>query len=236
MTTEMMTPADIAAVTGNNGGNNDGWGGGNGCWWLLLLFLFGAMGWGGNGGFGGGGNGGTNGLARQLDMATLTTKLDGQTYGIADSTFALNNAITTGFANAELSRCNLQHNLTTQIFGVQSAIKDCCCETQRLIERGFCDTNHNILNSTRDIVENQNCNTRAILDAITADRLAAKDAKIAEQTQQIFGLQLAASQAAQNNYIINTLRPSAIPAYQVPNPYAAYCAPNNAYAGCGCCG
>ena len=33
LTTSEMTPADIAAVTGNsNNGGNDGWGGNNGAW------------------------------------------------------------------------------------------------------------------------------------------------------------------------------------------------------------
>lgn len=232
-----MTPADVAAVTRNNC-DNGGWGDfGGGAWWLVLLFLLGGFGYGGYGGYGGGGGG--NGLSRQLDMSTLITKLDGQTYGLADSTFALNNAITGGFSNAELSRCNMQSALTQQIYGVQSAVKDCCCETQRSladinynIANQACETRHAICDTTRDIIENANANSRAILDALTADRLAAKDAKIAEQTQQIFGLQLAASQAAQNNYLINQLKqPCPIPAYQVPNPYAyqGNCNP------CGCC-
>ena len=47
-------------------------------------------------------------------------------------------------------------------------------------------------------IENQNANARAVLDALTAQRIEAKDAKIAEQNQQLFAAQLAASQAAQN--------------------------------------
>ena len=39
------------------------------------------------------------------------------------------------------------------------------------------------------------------------------------QNQQIFGLQLAASQAAQNSYLVQTLRPCPTPAYVVANPY-----------------
>lgn len=111
LTTSEMTPADIAAVTGGNR-NNDGMWGDNGAWWIIVLFLF--AGWGGRGfgGFGGNGNGGGVPCATQadvraaVDQQTLISKLDQQTYGLADSTFALNNAITTGFANAELSRCN----------------------------------------------------------------------------------------------------------------------------------
>lgn len=55
--------------------------------------------------------------------------------------------------------------------------------------------------NTRDIIESQNSGFRAILDKMCQQELAAKDAKIAEQNQRIFGLELAASQANQNNAI-----------------------------------
>lgn len=50
----------------------------------------------------------------------------------------------------------------------------------------------------------------------------AKDAKIAEQAAAIQALNLAASQAAQNQYLVQQLRPAAVPAFNVPNPYASY--------------
>lgn len=227
-----MSPADLRACVG---GNNDGFGfGGNGAWWIVILLL---CGWGRNGfGFGGGGNGApcaTQADVRSaVDQQTLISKLDQQTYGLADSTFALNNTIQNGFSNAELSRCNQQAALMAQLNAILTANQSCCCETQRLMERGFADTNYNlatqacevrntIQNTTRDIIDNANCNSRAILDALTQQRIEAKDEKIAAQAQQIFNLQLAASQAAQNNYLVNTLRPMPEPAYITCNPWAA---------------
>ena len=95
-----------------------------------------------------------------------------------------------------------------------------------------CAINTNIANATRDIVDSQNANTRSILDALTAQRIADKDAQILAQSQQIAALQLAASQQAQNNYLISQLKaPCPIPAYQVPNPNCCYANVNN---GCGC--
>lgn len=82
-----------------------------------------------------------------------------------------------------------------------------------------CSINTNAAQNTQAIVQNQNDNTRAILDALTAQSIEQKNDKIAEQAQKINALNLAASQAAQNNYIINALRPSPIPAYPVQNPY-----------------
>lgn len=94
-----------------------------------------------------------------------------------------------------------------------------------------CETRQSINTGTRDIIDNQNANARAILDAMTAQRIEAKDAKIAEQNQQIFAAQLAASQAAQNSYLLNQLRPLPVPAYQSCNPWAA-----GTYNGCNGCG
>lgn len=226
-----LSPADLAAINGNGGNNAFGM---NGAWWIIILLLFG---WGRNG-FGANGNEvpcATQADVRSaVDQQTLISKLDQQTYGLADSTYALNNAITSGFANAELSRCNQQAALMAQLNAMMMADQKCCCETQRLMERGFADTNYNmasqacdikntIQNTTRDIIDNQNGNTRAILDALNAQRLADKDAKIAEQAQMIFNLQLAASQAAQNNYLVGQLRPPVpVPAYIAPNPNCCY--------------
>ncbi len=243
LTTSEMTPADIAAVTGNNN-SGDGMFGGNGAWWIIILFLFVFCGWGGNWGNNGGGSGSAmDGYVLTSDFATIERKLDSISNGICDSTFALNNTMVNGFANAELSRANQQASLMQQLYTMSMANQQCCCDTQRAIERGFSDTNYNlatqscdtrntIQNSTRDLLENNNANTRAILDKLTQQEIAAKDAQIAAQTQQIFGLQLRASQEAQNNYLVSTLRPCPTPAYITCNPWATQAA----YGTCNPCG
>lgn len=82
-----------------------------------------------------------------------------------------------------------------------------------------CDTRRAIADSTRDIIENQNAGVRSILDYLTND-------KIATLTAENTNLKFAASQAAQNTYLINQLRePCPVPAYVVPNPNCCY----NAY-------
>lgn len=231
MNSSELSPADIAAVTG---GNNGGMFGGDGSW-LAILFLFALFGWGrgGAGGFGGGVGGCYPSCASQadvraaVDQQTLISKLDNQTYGLADSTYALNNTIVNGF----------------------HGVDRCCCETQRLIERGFADTNYNLAtqfcdtrnaihNSTRDIVDNQNCNTRAILDFLTND-------KISTLTAENQALKFQASQAAQNAFItanqeaqtaelIRRLgRDCPVPAYVVPNPNCCYNPIGFNFGGCG---
>ena len=72
--------------------------------------------------------------------------------------------------------------------------------------------------------------------------LAAKYAKIAEQSQQLFAAQLAASQAAQNDtlksYVSGQLayyNPRPVPSFAVPAPYQ-YAGCNSGYNyGCGGC-
>lgn len=219
----MNTETTMPVVPAYGGyGNGGGMFNGNNDWWILLLFLFG--GWGRGGWGAGGGSCGAQGSCATtadvygaVDQQTLISKLDQQTYGLADATYALNNAITGGFANAELSRANGQAALMQRLCDMQHSADKCCCETQRSIDHVRYDMSGN----TRDVLENANANTRAILDALTAQRIADKDARIAEQQQTIFGLQLAASQAKQNAYLVNELRPCPVPAYITCNPYAA---------------
>ena len=181
--------SDIAAVT--DGNRNGGMFGGNGDWgaWIILFLLFGLFGRGGYGGFGGAGGGCGAPCATQsdvraaVDQQTLISKLDQQTYGLADSTYALNNTITGGF------------------HGVERQLADCCCTTQRAIDgvnfniaKGFCDIGNLMNTNTRDILENQNTNTRAILDFLTND-------KIETLRSENQALKFQASQARQNDFI-----------------------------------
>ena len=225
--------SDIAAVTGN-GRNNDGlFGDGNG-WWIILLFLF--AGWGrGFGGFGGGYDSGVPcatqaDVRAAVDQQTLISKLDQQTYGLADSTYTLSNTITSGFHGVDNAVCTLGYNMQGGFNNLAHQMSDCCCSIERGIERGFADTNYNlasqscetrraICDSTRDIIDNNNAGIRSILDFLTQD-------KIATLTAENQSLKFAASQAAQNAYLVNELRPAPVPAYTVSNPYAGY--------GCGC--
>lgn len=222
------------------------YGGGMGMWgdnwiWIIVLFLFG---WGRNGFGNGNGNGGgvMDGYVLTSDFASVERKLDSISNGICDSTFALNNAITGGFATttqalnsgfqtAELSRANQQAALMQQLNAMQMQAQECCCENRAAIAQvrydmatQACDTRNTMQNATRDIIDNQNQNSRAILDFLTQSKL--QDLQTANQE-----LRLQASQAAQNNYLISQLRPTPIPAYSSCNPWAG-----GSYNGCCSCG
>ena len=232
----------VANIDGN--GNNNGWGADGGWIWFLVVILAIFGGWGGNG-FGFGGNGRCNcatqaDVRAAVDQQTLISKLDQQTYGLADSTFALNNTIVNGFHGVDNAVCTLGYQNQQGFNEVAHQISDCCCTTQRAID----GVNYNLAtqtsalqntmcNNTRDIIDNQNANSRAIIDFLVNDKMASLQA----ENQN---LKLAASQAAQNQYLVSELRPCAKPAYITCSPYQSaygFGLNNNGYGcntGCGC--
>lgn len=89
--------------------------------------------------------------------------------------------------------------------------------------------------NTRDIIDNQNANYRALHDEIVANRIEDKNAQIQAQQNEINALRLSASQSAQNTYLIDQLKPCPIPAYITCNPYQSYYPYNNGCnSGCNC--
>lgn len=219
----LNTDTTMQVVPAYNGGGGFG-NFADGSWFIIILFLFAFLGW-GNGGYGGGGV--QENYVLTSDFAQVERKLDGIANGICDSTFALNNAITNGFSVAELSKANQQSALMERLANMSAQAADCCCKTQTNIA----DLKYTVSNGTRDVVENQNANTRAILDAITANRIEDKNNQIAMQNQKIFQLELAASQSAQNAYLIDQLGyhcPKAAYVVQPPQPVTF---PNG---GCNC--
>lgn len=222
------------APTGMMGNGFGGFGDGNG-WWIILFFIV-LFGWGGNG-FGNRSGGVMDGYVLTSDFANIERKLDNVNNGLCDGFYAqaqlvngTNMAMANGFAQSELSRANQQAALMQQLNAMQMQAAECCCNTQRSIEgvrydmaTQACDTRNTVQTAARDIVENANANSRAILDFLTQSKL--QDLQSANQE-----LRLAASQAAQNNYLISQLRPTPIPSYPSCNPWAS-----GSYTGCcGC--
>jgi hypothetical protein len=245
-----MTMPVAPANTGNGGGF--GWGG-ESVWMIVLFLIFAVFGWGGNGWGGNGNNGVADNYVLASDFATLQRQIDSAAstierkgditqQGICDGFYAVNTTLLNGFAGvnqnmsngfqtAELSRCNQQAALMQQLNAMQMQAANCCCENRAAIAQvrydmasQACDTRNTVNTAARDIIDNQNQNSRAILDFLTQSKL--QDLQSENQ-----GLKLAASQAAQNNYLISQLRPTPIPAYASCNPWAG-----GSYTGCGTCG
>lgn len=215
----VMTMPVAPAYGGGYGNGNGMWGGGWDSW-ILLFVIFGLFGGGwGNGFCGGWGGNSGNGLgfpsgqgwATRADinegfaLNNLQSGINSIQNGICDSTYTLTNAINNGFHGVDNAVCNLGYQL-----------QDCCCQTQRAVDgvnynmatqasgiqnaiQGVrydmatqaCDTRNTIQTITRDIIDNANANSRAILDFLTQDKIATLQA----ENQS---LKLAASQADQN--------------------------------------
>ena len=226
----------VTPANSNNGGGF-GWGG-EGSWFIIILFLFAFLGW-GNGGWGGNGNGGgvMDGYVLTSDFANIERKIDGVNDGLCNGFYqqaqlinGTNMAMANGFAQAELSRSNQQAALMQQLNAMQMQNQECCCENRAAIAQvrydmatQACDTRNTVQNATRDIIDANNQNSRAILDFLTQSKL--QDLQSSNQE-----LRLQASQAAQNNYLISQLRPTPIPSYQSCNPWAG-----GSYTGCCSC-
>lgn len=258
MTSE-LSASDVALLSGRNSNQNgDGFFGGNGAYWIIILFLFVFCGWGNNGwgGFGNrnGGQGSVmDGYVLTSDFANIERKIDNVNSGLCDGFYAqaqLTNGVqmqmANGFAQAELSRANQQTALMQQLNAMQAQAADCCCKTQTAIQgvnynlaTQACDTRNTIQNGTRDIIDAMNSGFRNLDQRITAQEIANKDAKIAEQSQQLFAAQLAASQSAQNETLKTYMNgqfayynPRPVPAFAVPAPYQfGNCCGCNSYNG-----
>lgn len=221
--------SDIAAVTR---GENDGFFGGNSGWWIILLFMF--CGWGGNGWGGNGNLGVREAITSGFDFNQLENGIRGLEHGLCDGFYEMNNTLLTGFGNTNMAAMQNTNAITARLSDMAAQSAACCCETQRLLERGLCEVNYNILtqsngintniaSAARDIIENNNNGVRSILDFLTQDKIATLQA----ENQ---ALRLTASQQAQNAFLIDQLGTKApIPAYVVANPYSS-----GYYAGCGC--
>lgn len=165
-------------------------------------------------------------------QSTLCQGFNGVNTGLLTATNTLQN----GINNLGITAMQNTNALSAQL-------AECCCENRAAIAdikyqmaTDTCALNTAAANNTRDIIDSQNANARAILDAIQQGKIDAMQDKIAALTAEKQSLQFAASQAAQNAYLVNELRPCPSPAYIVPNPY---CCDNNYTVyrntcGCGC--
>lgn len=247
MFSEGYSLSDIAAATGNNNGfGGDGWG-----MWIWVILIFAIFGW-GNGGFGGYGNGGYQGAANNYvlasDFATIQRQLSDGFSGVEKGIDTIRNGLCDGFytnaqlingVNMNIAQNGYESRLATQQIGSQLAA--CCCDVKQLIsdtnyniatqssglgrqiERGFADTNY--------AMATQNCATLQAIDKVgdrVIDYLSNKENQNLRDENQ--ALRLAASQQAQNNYLVNELRPCPVPAYITCNPFAQTNYTN------GCCG
>lgn len=196
--------SDIAAVT--NG--NDGFAGGNG-WWVLIILLALFGGW-GNGGYGGYRNAGADANYVLLsDFATLQRQIDTATADLKSATTSIAN----GLSSLGYDQLNQINGINNNIANLGFQLQQCCCDNKQAIAQvrydmatGNCAITNAINQAAQQIMQNDNANYRQLHDENVAAAMEAKDAKIADLTAQIQALNLAASQQAQNAYLISELK------------------------------
>ena len=231
----MPSLSDIAAVTGNRNdggwGDGNGW-----WVLIILFAIFGGWGGNnGCGNNGNGGYSATAAtqadIQRGFDTSAVTNKLNGLENGLCDGFYSMNTAVMSGtntLQNAiqQASTANLQNTYTLQnaiqqdtVANMQNTnsisrqLADCCCENRAAIAQVRYDNATNTCAITtainqlgQTIIQNDNANYRALHDELVAIQMANKDAKIAELTAMNNALNLAASQQAQNAYLVEQMK------------------------------
>lgn len=165
--------------------------------WIWVLLLFLFM----SGGWGGarGGEALTRAeMQSGFDNQTVLNKLNGLENGLCDGFYAQNTTMLNGFAG-----------VNANIADARFAMEKCCCETNRNID--------GVKYELSTAIHAEGEATRAMIQANEIQNLRDK----------VADLQLAQSQCAQNEYLVNRLRPCAVPAYLTCSPYTSF-------NGCGC--
>ena len=241
-----LSAADVAAVTGNGGFGSFG---GDGAWLILILLLFAAFngnGWNGNNG----GNGGQfYGYQADLQRGFDQQAVMGGINGLQASMAAMTTQNCSDAYNSLLAVQNAQNSLNQGINSLSMGLQNCCCDNRAAVAdlkytvaTEACADRNTVSNGVRDIIQNQNQNTQAILDKLCQQEIDALKAQNANLQTQINLANLQASQngqtaqiladnAAQTATLRQALNPTPIPAYVVQNPNGCGCGNFNA---CGC--
>ena len=217
-----------------NGFNNDMFGG-NGLWFLLIWMAM--FGW-GNNGFGSyGGNGAYSEVQRGFDQNAVMNGITG-----------IQNSLTNGFAQAEISANSRQMADMNQSFAMQSALQSCCCENRA----ATADLKYTIATEAANTRANCDDNNQKILDKLCQleldgvkqnyeGQLRALQNQLAAEQNANQALRFAASQGAQTAQILanNEAQTTALEQYLAPTPRPSYLVQNpncctNMNNNCGC--
>ncbi len=260
----------VSPFYGGNGSNNGGFGGDWG--WIILLLLLAGGGWGMGGGFGGGyGNmmlgydfpwllNGQNGinsnvndgfqnLATQNQLTAVQSDLGDIQTQLCNGFAGVNATVTNGFAQSEIADNARQMANMQQMFNVQSALQNCCCENRA----GLADVKYTVATEACQSRANSTANTQAILDKLcqleldnVKAQLESKNDTIAQLRSEVLYAKGQASQDVQTARILagqtaevdalydrlNNCPVGTVPVYGRQPIFSC----NNNGCGCGCSG
>ena len=177
---------------------------------------------------------------------------------VRDGIAGISNQLCSGFAGVTSSVTNAQNAIAQQLYtnqlsdlersfnaqtastqgmnAIQSQLAQCCCDNRLAtndlkytIATENCADRQALSDGIRDIITSQTAGTQRILDQLCADKIDAKNEKIADLERQLTMANLAASQTAQTARILadnaaqtqaleQYLNPVPIPSYTVQNP------------------
>ena len=229
LTDESGMVMPVAPAYGGGYGNG-GFGGFGGDWgWIILLLLFAGGGWGN--GFGGGfGNmalgydfpwllNGQNSINANTNSGFQNAMLNDGITSIRDGINGLSTqlcgccsdmqmTLANGFAGVEQGANARQMANMQSIFGVQTALQNCCCENRENIAdlkytlaSEECATRANATQNTQSILNLVNSGIQSIKDQLCQDKIDAKNDEISQLRQQLNMATLRESQTAQNAFI-----------------------------------
>ena len=226
-TDNMVMP--VAPMYGGYGNGGFGTGFGGDGWWIILLLLFAGGGWGN--GFGGGfGNmalgydfpwllNGQSGINNNTNTGFQNAMLNDNVTSIRDGIASLSTqlcnccgdmqmALANGFANVEQGANARQMADMQQMFGLQSALQNCCCENRAgiadlkyTVATENCADRTQAMQNTRDIIESQTRSTQAVLDKLCQLELDGFKRENDNLRSQLNMATLRESQTAQNAFI-----------------------------------
>ena len=257
---------------GGGSGFGGGFGGDSALWLIILLALIWNGNGNGNGGFFGGNSfddgdawlsNGQKEIMSNTNNGFDTLHLSNQLEGTRDGIYSLSNqlcnccadmnqTVSNGFFNAEIAENNRQMANMNQLFDLSRQFADCCCEnrlgianlTSTVISEN-CADREALSNGIRDLISNQNQGIQRVLDQLCADKIDAKNEKIADLERQLTRADLRASQIAQTAQIregqiaevdalYDRLSSCPVPTTPVYGRTPIFTCPNNN--GCGCNG
>lgn len=271
-TDNMVMP--VAPMYGGYGNGGFGTGFGGDGWWIILLLLFAGGGWGN--GFGGGfGNmalgydfpwllNGQSGINNNTNTGFQNAMLNDNVTSIRDGISSLSTqlcnccgdmqmALANGFAGVEQGANARQMADMQQMFGIQTALQNCCCENRAgiadlkyTVATENCADRTQAMQNTRDIIESQTRSTQAVLDKLCQLELDGFKRENDNLRSQLNMATLRESQTAQNAFIqqgfsnevdqlYNRLNNCPVPSTPVYGRTPIFTC-NNGGCGCGCNG
>ena len=209
----------------------------------------------------------TQGFQNQLLNDNITSIRDGVSNlstQLCNCCSDIQMSLCNGFAGVEQGANARQMANMQSVFGLQSAVNqgfnglssqlaDCCCENRLgtadlkyTIATENCADRAAISDGIRDVITNQTANTQRILDQLCADKIDAKNEKIADLERKLTMADLRASQIAQTaeiqrgqvgevDALYQRLRDCPVPTQPVYGSQPIFTCPQN-NCGCGCGG